>query len=93
MPLLNYLIYWHGKKCKCKYRDKYKLLDKAEKIINDKLDIIIFIKNMIILDIFHFNINNNIRNIYKLLSMPIISSDNDENENIQRFQWRYFWFS
>ena len=63
-------------KCKCKFRDKNKLLSKAENIINDKLDIISYIKNMIILDTFHFDVNNNMKIIYKLLSMPVISSDN-----------------
>ena len=74
------------KKCRQKicnriYKDKIRLLSKAENIINDKLNIISYIKNMIILDTFHNDVNNTMKVVYKLLSMPVISLDDDETND------------
>ena len=74
------------KKCREKicnriYKDKIRLLSKAENIINDKLNIISYIKNMIILDTFHNDVNNTMKVVYKLLSMPVISLDDDETND------------
>ena len=74
------------KKCREKicnriYKDKIRLLSKAENIINDKLNIISYIKNMIILDTFHNDVNNTMKVVYKLLSMPVKSLDDDETND------------
>ena len=73
------------KKCKRRFRDEYKLLSKADKIIDDKLDIITYIKNMIIFDIYNFGTNEKMANIYNILSMPVISSEYDCNKNPRRY--------
>ena len=73
------------KKCKHKFGYEYKLLSNADKIIDDKLDIITYIKNMIIFDIYNFGTNKEMKKIFNLLSMPIIPSDNDDDKNFCRY--------
>ena len=69
----------------CIYKEKNRLLSKAENIINDKLNIISYIKNMIILDTFHYDVNNDMKVIYKLLSMPVIYlDDNEDNDEMSK---------
>ena len=73
------------KHCSCIYKEKNRLLSKAENIINDKLNIISYIKNMIILDTFHYDVNNDMKVIYKLLSMPVIYlDDNEDNDEMSK---------
>ena len=81
---ISFIDFFRCKKCKCGciFTESNKLLLKAENIINDKLDIISYIKNMIILDIFHYDINSNWKDIYKLLSMPVIAPDDTDDEEI-----------
>ena len=76
------------KKCKiCKKSKREIIISKAKKIINNKLDIIIYFKNMFLLDIFHYLIDKNRkRGIFNFLSIPNISPDIDDDEEYYYIQ-------
>ena len=65
-------------------KSKINLTTKANNILYNKLDIYVFIKNMILIDIINktfLNANGgNRESIFKFLSRPIISLDKDEKE-------------
>ena len=68
--------------CMCKnLKKKKKITEQSNIILYDKLDIVLFIKNMILLDIMNetlINSNNKRANIIKFLSRPVISAYNKE---------------
>ena len=68
------------------------LTEKANNILYKKLDIVLFIRNMILLDIMNesiLNDNNNRKGIIKFLSRPIISISKDEGSEFDDFYKRY----
>ena len=56
--------------------------EKGENIINSKLNIINYVKNMLFLDVINNMLNEDKKEIYKFLSMPIISSNENEEDKI-----------
>ena len=60
--------------CRCNKSPKEIIIKKSEAIINSQLDIICFVKRMLSLDVFHDMVNSDKLEIYKFLSMPVISS-------------------
>ena len=66
--------------CKCKKSNREILSTKAQNIINNKLDIICYIKYMLLLDVVYGKMKEDKKEILKFLSMPIISSVKDEEE-------------
>ena len=85
MKLLNL---FKCKCCKCEQTPREIQSSKAEKIIKKKLNIIYYLKNMLLLDIFNNRINDDNKVIYKFLSLPIISSNlngEDNNESFRNF--------
>ena len=79
----KYLKYYECFKCLCCKKLKFKaiLFSKASNIIYSKLDIIFYLKNMMYLDKHQTLINNDKREIYKFISMPIISTNEREIKN------------
>ena len=70
------LINWFKCKCcNCKKDKEEKIRKRGESIIDTKLNIICYVKNMLLLDVINNMLNENKRAIYKFLSMPIISSN------------------
>ena len=59
--------------CGCNKSPKEIIIKKSEAIINSQLDIICFVKRMLSLDVFHDMVNSDKLEIYKFLSMPVIS--------------------
>ena len=75
-----------------KLKLKKNLTEKANNILYKKLDIVLFIRNMILLDIINeilINTNNNTKNIIKFLSRPIISINQKEETYIDDFYKKY----
>ena len=66
--------------CKCKKSNREILSTKAQNIINNKLDIICYMKYMLLLDVVYGKMKEDKKEILKFLSMPIISSVKDEEE-------------
>ena len=69
--------------CRCNKSPKEISIKKSEAIINSQLDIICFVKRMLSLDVFHDMVNSDKLEIYKFLSMPVISSK-EGNKNFQK---------
>jgi hypothetical protein len=69
------------KKCKCKKTKLENQLKKADDIINRKLDVIYYIKKMMVLDILYDKIKEDKKEILKFLSIPIIVP-NIENDDV-----------
>ncbi len=60
------------------------ITEKTNNMLNNKLDIVLYIKNTILLDIMNeilINNNNNRANIIKFLSRPVISGNKEEEKN------------
>ena len=69
---------------------KKDLVEKANNILYNKLDIVLFIKNMFLLDIMNQTlINNNRKGIIKFLSQPIISINKKEENQLNEFYNNY----
>ena len=82
MKLLNL---FKCKCCKCEQTPREIQSSKAEKIIKKKLNIIYYLKNMMLLDVFNNRINEDKKEIFKFLSLPIISPNLDEKDNEESF--------
>ena len=79
--IFEILITQFFKCCMCKrIKIKDKINENANKLLNKKLDIITYIRNMILFDIFHRTILDNKRNdVINLLCRPVISLQNKKN--------------
>ena len=77
--------------CKTKKLNlKYILNEKANSILFSKLDINLFVRNMILLDIMNETILGlSIKNIINFLSRPIISLKGKEKNEVAMFYRRY----
>ena len=75
-----------------KLKLKKNITEKANNILYNKLDIVLFVRNMFILDIMNeilINDNNNRKGIMKFLSRPIISEAKKEEEQLNDFYKEY----
>ncbi len=75
-----------------KLKLKKNITQKANNILYNKLDIVLFVRNMFILDIMNeilINDNNNRKGIMKFLSRPIISETEKEEEQLNDFYNEY----
>ena len=71
---------------------KKNITEKANNILYKKLDIVLFIRNMILLDIINeilINTNNSTKGIIKFLSRPIISINKKEESYVDDFYKQY----
>ena len=69
---------------------KKDLAEKANNILYNKLDIILFVKNMFLLDIMNQILtNNNRKGIIKFLTQPIISINKKEENQLNEFYKNY----
>ena len=69
---------------------KKDLAEKANNILYNKLDIVLFVKNMFLLDIMNQTlINNNRKGIIKFLSQPIISMNKKEENQLNQLSKNY----
>ena len=70
---------------------KKDITEKSNNILYSKLDIIVYIKNMILLDIINETLlNNNRKGIIKFLSRPIISINKKEDNYLNDFYKNYY---
>ena len=79
---MNLISIFKCKCCHCKKSNKEIMSEKGEDIINSKLNIIYYVKNMLFLDVINNMLNEDKKEIYKFLSMPIISSNENEEDKI-----------
>ena len=79
---MNLISIFKCKCCHCKKSNKEIMSEKGEDIINSKLNIIYYVKNMLFLDVINNMLNEYKKEIYKFLSMPIISSNENEEDKI-----------
>ena len=79
---MNLISIFKCKCCHCKKSNKEIMSEKGEDIINSKLNIINYVKNMLFLDVINNMLNEDKKEIYKFLSMPIISSNENEEDKI-----------
>ena len=79
---MNLISIFKCKCCHCKKSNKEIMSEKGENIINSKLNIINYVKNMLFLDVINNMLNEDKKEIYKFLSMPIISSNENEEDKI-----------
>ena len=64
--------------------------EKANKIIFRKMDVIVYVRNMILLDLFNQNsLDDNKKNIINFLSRPIISLDKKAKTKFNEFYGNY----
>ena len=71
---------------------KKNITEKANIILYNKLDIVLFVRNMILLDLMNdtlLNYNNNRKDIIKFLSRPIISINKNEENELNDFYKQY----
>ena len=76
-------MFMNNKLCFCKtkkFESKVNLFKQAHKIIDDKLDIVLYIRNAILLEIIN-NIQLENKNIIDFLSRPIIYLNNEKERN------------
>ena len=67
---------------RCKYQKNYPNYKKANEIITDKLDVVLYVRNTILLDIISKTVIGDKRaNIVQFLSVPIVSLKDIKNEN------------
>jgi hypothetical protein len=75
-----------------KLKRKKNLTEKANALLYNKLDIVLFVRNMILLDIINetlVNNNNSRKGIIKFLSRPVISEGEKENIEEDSFYTKY----
>ena len=77
--------------CMCKRLSmKNKINENANKVLNKKLDIITYIRNMILFDIMNKTIlDNEINDIINFLCRPIISLKNNQKKEFNKFYKNY----
>ena len=77
------IIDYYNRCCmRCKYKKNYPNYLKANEMITDKLDIVLYIRNTILLDIISKTVIGDKRaNIVQFLSIPIVSLKDIKNEN------------
>ena len=77
--------------CLCKtIKIKNDMNEKANKIIFRKMDVIVYVRNMILLDLFNQNsLDDNKKNIINFLSRPIISLDKKAKTKFNEFYGNY----
>ena len=82
--LFEILLSYCGKNCKSdKLKVKNNLTEKAKNILNCQLDISLYVKNTILIDIINRTlINENIKKMAKFLSWPIISVNKNGKRDI-----------
>ena len=73
-----------------KLKTKKNLTKKSNNLLNDKLDISLYIKNTILIDILNQAfINNNMKSMIKFISRPIISLNKNNEKNMSQFYENY----
>ena len=73
-----------------KLKTKKDLTQKSNNLLNDKLDISLYIKNTILIDIFNQAlINDNMKSMTKFISRPIISLSKSGERNVSQFYKSY----
>ena len=83
--LIKLLNDFRCKCCKCKASSREIQILNAENIINKKLDIIHYLKNLLLFEVFNAQINGCKKEFFKLLSIPIITSEPDKEEEDEEF--------
>ena len=69
---------------------KKNLNDKADKILYQKLDITLYLRNMMLLDIMNKTLlEENMKNIINFISRPILSLNKNENDELESFYQSY----
>ena len=66
--------------CKCKKSKSKMPYYRAEEIINDKLEVVYYLKSILLLEIFRDEINKDKKEILKFISMPVISPKSQKKE-------------
>ena len=85
-----FLVTFCYKCIKGKLKLKNELSSKAKELLYSKLDIHIYLRNMFLFDIINQTIiDGKIKNIINLLSRPVISINNKENEEEEIFYQNY----
>ena len=89
--LLNKIV---GLACKCclsrKLKIKDDLYEKAISFLDNKLDIVLYIRNMILIDIINKTIlDNDTKDILNFLTRPIISLKDSEEDDMSLFYEKY----
>ena len=66
--------------CKCKKSKSKMTYYREEELIDDKLEVVYYIKNILLLEIFRDEINKDKKEILKFISMPVISPKSQKKE-------------